>query len=602
MKKKILLVFAIISLLICMLAISVSAQRVEDYNDTYTLVNSTQIQQLFRRYTSETNYSTEWYTDTISVEFFNEDGEAISEVPLWEYDSEDGRYYSLIWYISKWSFVTEKSDVTYNDVTTQRDKYISAKYTLSKARAVDLRFDTSYSESREFSTNLVGYDYKLTIEKPLWGIFYDVNNTPDNYDDDLRLQRSTGMGRDRNDYGCIGFEAQFEAIGNKIVVANFRDCTAEDFDADCTGNYGTKTTWYLATNLQCLYYHDEFKYIVGGIGSVYEIDLGDSIEVINAQLLRDNKRVQKIVLPNSLKYLGGESFRGSVAHTIVVGEGLLYTPTNVSLWKSGNFQNIYLSKNILTTYKGYLTKYEGNGSPLLNSAANIYFDGSLEEANALIARMISENSSYDGKVTAVDYNTNKDRGSLKNAVIFYNYNRCDAFYRGQHTGEEKLEFEGAQYLTNANVCVSCTLCGNKTVVDTIDKLFVCVGYSYNTTSNSIMQGFAINRSVIAEYEALCGGEISFGLVAALAEKVTDTTMLKENSKVVVDYTEKTFDVFEMKLSNINESVQETNLFLCAYVTVKDKTYYMSNGEINTDAASFAVNYKGIVESETSVEK
>ena len=168
--------------------------------------------------------------------------------------------------------------------------------------------------------------------------------------------------------------------------------------------------------------------------------------------------------------------------------------------------------------------------------------------------------------------------------------------------KENVEYEGAQYLTKASVCISCTVCGNKTVVDTVDKLFVCIGYSYNLTNNSIMQGFAINRSVISDYEALCGGEISFGLVAALAEKVTDATMLKENSKVVVDYTEKDFDVFEMKLSNIKESVQETNLFLCAYLTAGDKTYYISNGEINSDASSFVVNFKGVVESDTSVGK
>ena len=601
MKKKILLVLSIVAILACVLAISVSAARVENYDDTYTLVGTTDIKQLFRRYTTETAYSTTWFTDSITVKFVDENGEEITDVPLWEYDVAEDKHYSLIWYISDWEFTTEKEDVTYNEVTTQRDKYISAVYTLSSARAVDLRFDTSYSENRSFSTNTVGYDYSLTISKPLWGIYYDINNTPDDTTDDLLLQRSTGMGRDNNDYGNIGFEAQFASIGNKIVVANFRDCTGDDFDADCTGNYGTKATWYLATNLQCLHYHDGFKYMVSGIGSVYEIDLGEGIEVINCQLLRDNKKIESIVLPNSLIYLGGESFRGSSCKTIVIGEGLLYTTSNVCLWKSGSFENMYVSKNILTKYLGYFTKYEYNGSSLLGAigTTNIYFDGGLEEATALMSRMISENSSWtESKITLVDYNETTERGSLKDVVIFYNYNRCDAFYRGVHTetGEYTKTWDGEKFISKCIITSDCTVCNKSNLVETLEPLFKSNGFASNTSA--MMQSFAVNKSLIEAYKPYLG-EIKFGLVAAYCGTGTDFDTTSgvlvnadgtgvNNKIAIVDFTEREYDIFEMRISGIDDSTKDKEFYICAYVIENGAVSYIHNNTTadNAEATTY----------------
>ena len=559
--KKILLVALMIVSLVCLLAISASAARVEDYEDTYTLVKSTNIQQIFRRYTDETNFNREWYTDTITVRFVDENGAEIDEVPLWEYDEEDGRYYSLIWYISEWSFVTEKADVTYNEVTTQRDKYISAVYTLSKARAVDLRFDTSYSENKSFTTSAVGYDYTLKISKPLWGIFYDVNNTPDDNTDDIKLQQSTGMGRDKNDYNCIGFDAQFEAIGNKIVVANFRDCTGDDFDADCTGNYGTKTTWYLATNLQCLYYHDEVKYLVSGTSSVYEYDIGDGVEVINCQILRDQKRVTNFTIPNSTIYLYSEAFRGSDLTTLRIGEGLIHAASNNAfLWTTGS-DNVYISKNILTVFNGSIPAL------IANHGANIYFDGDLKDAENLMQKIIETDSNYNNKITLVDYLTTTTRGDTKNICLFYNYSRCDAFYRGEHIEADAVN-GSACYLADCSRCIvekkyvgsddthafvtvyeyangytaagqivstcqnaNCVHSTKETAVTSpLDALFNDIEYSVAEEGFGICVKYNVNKDALAVYKN-SGKSISFGVVAVMADKVEGNGPLANNGEL-----------------------------------------------------------------------
>lgn len=583
---------SMLALLVCVLAISVSAARVENYDATYTLVKSTSIQQIYRHYTSETSFSRDWYEDTITVQFVDEDGKNLDIVPLWEYDKEDQKYYSLVWYISDWSFVTEKVDVTKNNVTTQRDKYISAVYTLSKVRAVDLRYDVSYSENRSFSTNTIGYDYSLSISKPLWGVFYDVNNTPDDKTDDIKLQGATGMGRDNNDYNRIGFEEQFDEIGNKIVVANFRDCTAEDFDADCTGNYGTKTTWYLATNLQCLYYHDEVKYLVSGSKYVYEIDLGDGLEVINCQILRDNKRVERLVLPNSLLYLAGESFRGAKVKTLVIGEGLLYTPSNVGQWKDGYYENMYVSKNILTNFKGCFTKYEGNGSAIFGhlGTTNIYFDGNKEQATALVERMIAERSDMSGKLSIVDYNTQTTRGDLKNVVIFYNYNTCDAFYMGQHqwTGERIIADDYFKEIIFGN---SCALCKSD-IIDTsktIAPLFIWKGYTVSTYGDtySMAQGFFVNNEAVEAYKKYVP-DFEFGLIAT-GNKGGEAIAPELNGDVCIPQNKIAHDYFDIKISGITDEYADSNIIFCLYVKAQNKVLYLDNNSTSEKVTGITYN-------------
>ena len=624
MKKKLLLIASMVLFLVCLLALSANAARVEDYDATFTLNESTTISQLFRRYTSETAYNTAWYYDNVPVQFLDENGNELKEVPMWEYDEEEGRYYSLVWYISERTFTKEKEDVTYNDVTTQRDKYLSAVYTLKSVRAVDLRFDTSYSENRSFKTSLVGYDYELSISKPLWGIFLDVNNTPNDTTDDLKLQGSTGMGRDNNDYGNIGYEAQADSIGNRIVVANFRDCDGDDFDADCTGNYGTKTTWYLADNLQCLWYHDGFKYMVGNIGGCYEIDLGDGIEVIACQLLRDNKRIKSLVLPNSLIYMNSEFFRGSVAETLVVGEGLLYAPTNVRLW-GGPIKTYYISKNILNM-QGYIAKYEGNGSPLLNSGSDMFFAGSLEEATSLMTRMISENSGYDGKITLVDYNTQQTRGDLKNTVIFYNYNRCDAFYRGVHDTQaingcqEKCSrcetitlsatpdhanvftqtFAGTRFFSSVNLSSVCEDCETVEFDETLSAPFNWVGYSAKTFGDAkgFGQQYVINQSALTRYMEIMASQgvtVTYGVVAAGTSsagqplEIVDGVVTDKAGAESICFNQIKYDAFFMNITGIDDANLDANLVCCAYVQLGEEIVYLDDNQAKDTAGFLTYN-------------
>ena len=584
MKKKLILMLSMLALLVSVLAISVSAARVENYDDTFTLQNTVSIVHYQKWYYNDNkNYVRKAYTDTVTVSFFDEDGNLLTEVAMWEYDEEEGKYYSLVWYISDYELFWENQTYTDANVGDQTyPKYTNANYTLTSVRALDLRYYT-YNSNRS-NSSIASWKENKSL-KALEGIYLDVNNTPDDTTDDLKLQDAVGIGRDSDNYDYVGYDAQFAATGNKIVVGNFRDC---DFQCDMEANYGTANTWSRADNLQCLWYPDTMLHIVGGIGSVYEVDLGDGMEIIACQILRENKRVKEIKIPNSVLYLNNEAFRGSDLTTLIVGEGLMVHGSEPFKF-TGGADNLYLSKNILSeSFTSSIVNL------VANNGANIYFDGDSVQAAALMERIVQESSSYSGKITLVNYKEQSTRGDLKNVVIFYNYNTCDAFYSSQHkwTGEKVIV---ENYFEDILVGDSCTRCLSN-IIDTsktISALFIYKGYTASTYGDtySVAQGFAINKEAIAKYMEYVP-DFEYGLIAA-GNLAGEEIAPELSGEFCIPQSKLAHDYFDIKITGIKKANADNNIIFCAYVKTPDNVYYLDN---NTTSEKLpGISYNGVVE-------
>ena len=599
MKKKTVLFLTIVTFLVCLFAISVNAKRVENYNDTFTLGNETDLVHYEKwLYNGGKSFVRKKCVDKVTLSFIDENGAPLVEVPMWEYDEAEGRYYSLVWYISDWSF--DSIDQTYTDdnVGTQTyPLYTHATYTLSKVRAVDLRYLTAQVNTS--FAQIATWEEARSL-KTLEGIYYDINNTPDDTTDDLKLQDAVGIGRDSDNYGYFGYEAQFEATGNKIVVGNFRDC---DFQRDMEGNYGTSNTWSGATNLQCIWYPDAVLYLVGGnLSYASEIDLGDGIEIVACQILRDDKKVKEFRIPNSLLFLGNEAFRGSDLTTLIVGENLAIHGGTPFLY-TGGADNVYLSKNLLSCLSSAISNL------ICNSQATIYFDGNLEEATALMEKIISEDSgNYKGKVTLIDYKEQTERGGIKNVAIFYNYNRCDAFYFGQHdeqvlnscqfgcgrgcgvvellenpvhNAQADITFGASVYFDEIDAKLCCKNCAAVIDSDKIDALFVSNGISLKMfgTGAGLAQSFAINREAIASYRKYVS-DFNFGILAYANVDKTEAQPKPGDEKVVdIVFDNMANGYVEVKVTGIPEDCYDIPVIFCIYATEGEKFYYVDNGSV-----------------------
>ena len=137
----------------------------------------------------------------------------------------------------------------------------------------------------------------------------------------------------------------------------------------------------------------------------------------------------------------------------------------------------------------------------------------------------------------------------------------------------------------------CTRCGDTVEVDRLAPLFINKGYSYFGTS--ILQEFAVNRDLIDEYKAYLG-DIKFGVVAATVQSDglimnVDGTAINEKVKYV-EYTEKEFDIFAMKVNGIGEGAYaDTPIYVCAYLICNGEVKYLSNGKALTSADSICYN-------------
>ena len=553
MKKRILLISLMVALFVCLFVLSASAKRVENYDAEYTLKTTESFNRYEKWYYNDgKNYVRKSYTDTITMTFIDENGDTLTKVPMWEYDEEDGRYYSLVWYISAYEYVTEDGTYTDDNVGTQTYKiYKSATYTLSKARAVDLRYYT-YNSNRSNSSVPSWTENRSLIT--LEGI-YLTNGTPDDTTDDIKLQDAVGIGRDTDNYGYFGWEAQFNATGDKIVVANFRDCT---FECDMEGNYGTANTWSNAFHLQCLWYPDTLRYIHGGVNSLHEIDLGEGIEIIACQILRDNKNVKEFRIPNSVLYLNNEAFRGTDLTKLTVGEGLLAHGSSPFLY-TGAADITVISKNVVNS----TTANDGAFYAGRDSKQNIYVDGGLDVATAIKEGLIANDNyfSYDGRIVIYDYNTTQTRADTdRYTVIFYNYNRCEAFYYNQHQDDgngcvdycarcellaQKAEEEKEHsYITDSIVYVDISNVGVKTfhcqnehcthsTAQTLEAkaIFVYNGFSTNKDSSSFCIGYIINQEAYAEYKS-ANSSVAFGYgLVATSAALTTTPIGNDGNRV-----------------------------------------------------------------------
>ena len=601
MKKKILLVVALVSILVCLFAITASAARVEDYEDTFTLQSGGQIVHYEKwQYTNGSNsYVRKGYTDNVVITFVDENGAPLTEVAMWEYDEIEDKYYSLVWYISDYKLTWE--DQTYSDSNVGDQtypKYTAATYTLSKARAVDLRYvinqyNTTHDVWKDADGNKITYSLKSLKA------VYHTNGTPNDTTDDIRLHHAQGIGRDTDNYGYVGYDAQFAATGNKIVVANFRDC---DFERDEEGNYGTANTWSRADNLQCLWYPDTMKYICAGIGPVYEIDVGDGMEVIGCQILRDNKRVKEIVIPNSVLFLNNEAFRGSDLTKLTIGEGLISHGSDPFLY-TGGADTIVMSKNLLDA------SYTGNVRALVaNTKATILFVGTKEEAEALVAKIQNGVTNYN-TVAYYDYSVTQTRESTNGLAIFYNYNRCNAFYNGVH-GESTTTYKFKDEIYTSEYCsyTGCTRCNSTIEKPEADALITNKGYSVNTIDGvGITYTIVFNPTAIKKYEELAKTTFEYGLIAATTNVVEDGVLFDatgtavDKNAIVTGFAGTDYTIYNLKITSIPEESQETGIYACAYVIDTSdagvKTINYVGDAVATKAE--AVTYQAISQKEST---
>lgn len=310
--------------------------------------------------------------------------------------------------------------------------------------------------------------------------------------------------------------------------------------------------------------------------------------------------IQYVKFPNNLVSIGNNTFGKAYASKVVIlGENLESigtgffgesTPDNKDTFLYVSDKFFADKTKVFANLFGSYAHYHGNKLKL-----TVFYTGTQSDAEELVAACKKVQSGYvfdNAKyVSSAEYDDTKKASSANSIVFVYDYSPCDAFHNGTHKGGLAASFEGEQFLSDYVLESGCTRCGDTVEVDRLAPLFVNKGYSYFGTS--ILQEFAVNRDLIDEYKSYFG-DIKFGVVAATVQSDglimnVDGTAINEKVKYV-EYTEKEFDIFAMKVNGIGEDAYaDTPIYVCAYLIYNGEVKYISNGKALTSADSICYN-------------
>ena len=280
-------------------------------------------------------------------------------------------------------------------------------------------------------------------------------------------------------------------------------------------------------------------------------------------------------LPATVTSIGQYAFADCCFEKVVLSPILTTFSSSEAFVNCPNLKEVYVPGTI-TTF--------GSNTFKNNKTGNIcFFVVSTDET---YLESVKSNFSCADVVTLETYEANESAYASGRHVIS-GVNLCDAFYDDHKIDESAAtgKWLGQKYISQYKVSCECGRnCGKEAVLETLEPLFKSNGFASN--ASAMMQSFAVNKSLIEAYKPYLG-EIKFGLVAAYCGTGTgfDTTSgvlvnadgTGVNNKIaIVDFTEREYDIFEMRISGIDDSTKDKEFYICAYVIENGAVSYIHN--------------------------
>lgn len=225
-------------------------------------------------------------------------------------------------------------------------------------------------------------------------------------------------------------------------------------------------------------------------GSITSINFPEGLTTIEGYAI-SRSLATSFVLPSTLETIGQYAFQQSPNLESVV---ILGSTTGANMFNGCS----KLSKLVFTEKFDTLGSSAFNGLP---SSSTIFYTGSdYERMKTLMSSLTrvskAKFSSYEaykaGTHTTGDY------------LFIYDANLCEVGFDGNHvyTGNITPTFAGQKFLSSCDFGDFCTRCNQGQIIETLPALFVNKGYAYS--GDSMLQGFAVNRELLSEYEGYLG--------------------------------------------------------------------------------------------------
>ena len=177
--------------------------------------------------------------------------------------------------------------------------------------------------------------------------------------------------------------------------------------------------------------------------------------------------------------------------------------------------------------------------------------------------------------------------------VIYGCNVCDVYHGGVHAMAGKESISINSYFEAITIGDSCTRdgCGNFVVTQTIDAIFVDLGYSCTESAingvYSVSQFYEINKGACEAYKLATGTEFDYGFVVS----ISNDPMNEENSGLIAQgktYIAESkffrYDYLSVSVTGITDgengtkNTLENKLTFCMYVNDGGKFSYLDGGK------------------------
>lgn len=528
MKKKLLLAVAMIAMLVCILAISVSASSY-DTTRKVTLDNGTEV----------ALYDNDGYALT----YYLNDSGALTSAKTIDVISVNGN-----------------GVATYNGVATM--KVVVANYQGAEIDALNVKQIPVYyngANGGEYNTynDVVEYIY-------LPDCLTTTVTNQFRYTSKLKIVDIT-----RN--------SKLETLGQfsfycatALVEFHYppKVKTTPGYGND--GKWGTAATFSYCRSLKNLYFYDNSETETFGDNCFYGctsleyVELPDSLTSTPASLFSNCTALKELRIPNSVTSVGDRVVQGCSSLEKLWYPASMSSIGQSSTYLAGSLQYVYLP-NTVTTATGshhFTTEHTSYKKTV------IFYNGTQQEAESFISLLQSKshnekysNGNYvicawDPTVADSAY-VEKATTESKNYIV-YGYNTCKAFYNDVH--EEEVEDNNPCWLTECSNCgLSATYVGNDDTHSFVysityngyfgnkgDKLATCQnenciyhntpktekeavnaiissfkGFSVSEDGDGLTFGYTIDYDALDAYVKTNGNNVELGFVIALQKNSGD---------------------------------------------------------------------------------
>ena len=282
--------------------------------------------------------------------------------------------------------------------------------------------------------------------------------------------------------------------------------------------------------------------------------------------------LKTLIFPNSLTHIDNAAFSGCTAlETLVLGASFATTNQCPAIPKT--LTSIIISE----TYNYNGTLFSGDTNKFSCPATFVvYYTGTLAQAQTLQATNTScWEISHSTLVSYEEFTSDSFARDESVHYMVYGYNKCEAFYKGEHTKSEvESKFLGQDYVTDFVNASTCTRCELEFIVGEpiCGPLFDDLGYSTEDNGTAFAYAIIVNSTNIDKYIEVTGDTLVYGFIVGLYAENSTGDIINANGEaqiansLVFDFTEPKYDNlnrFELKFTNITNT--DLGLYCNAYV-------------------------------------